>query len=81
MVSSITTLVANILSFIWLIIIGFVFVKNYPLTFNLPLSYFLFYLFDFVRLIIFEIVLCKFNWKQNITLETRTSKTENTTNV
>ena len=74
MVSSITTLVANILSFIWLIIIGFVFVKNYPLTFNLPLSYFLFYLFDFVRLIIFEIVLYKFNWKQNITLETQTSK-------
>lgn len=81
MVSSITTLVANILSFIWLIIIGFVFVKNYPLTFNLPLSYFLFYLFDFVRLIIFEIVLYKFNWKQNITLETQTSKAENTINV
>ena len=81
MVSSITTLVANILSFIWLIIIGFVFVKNYPLTFNLPLSYFMFYLFDFVRLIIFEVVLYKFNWKQNITLETQTSKTENMTNA
>ena len=71
LVSSLTTLIVNTLSFVWLIIIGFVLVKNFPNIFKLPLTYFMFYAFDFVRLAIFEIVASKYNWKQNITLETK----------
>ncbi|MDD1359549.1 MATE family efflux transporter [Metamycoplasma hyosynoviae] len=66
---SVTMLITNMLSFAWLVIVLFAIVKFNP-TISLPLAYFIFYIFDIIRFIIFEIVLRKSNWKQNITLET-----------
>ncbi|WP_027120253.1 MATE family efflux transporter [Metamycoplasma orale] len=66
--SSITTFTANILSFGWLLIIVFVLKRYFP-SLSLPLAYFLFFGFDFVRLIVYEIIALKCNWMQNITIE------------
>ncbi|ENY53863.1 Hypothetical protein, predicted transmembrane protein, putative MatE family efflux protein [Metamycoplasma alkalescens 14918] len=66
-IGSITILAAFWASFIWLIILLFAFVPNFHLS--LEITFLLFYSFDFVRFIIFEIVALKTNWKRNVTNE------------
>ncbi|MBN0919670.1 MATE family efflux transporter [[Mycoplasma] gypis] len=63
-VSSVTTLVAQWSQFIFLIIIGFVFIKNFH--WSLPVAYFIFYSWDIIRLIIYESVQYNVEWKRNI---------------
>lgn len=72
-IGSITMLSAHWLSFIWLIILTFAIIipyRNYHQTsISLELAYFLFFLIDFVRFAIFEIVAAKVHWQRNITQE------------
>ncbi|WP_412031766.1 MATE family efflux transporter [Metamycoplasma buccale] len=69
-IGAIATLLSQGLAFVWLIVITLYFKPFFPQTFNLPLAYFVFFLFDFVRWGIFEIFQWKFDWKRNITHET-----------
>ncbi|MCV3753297.1 MATE family efflux transporter [Mycoplasma enhydrae] len=72
MVGSITMLSAHWLSFIWLIILSFGIIiplRNKGTYISLELSYFAFFAIDFLRLIIFETVAAKTDWKRNITDE------------
>ena len=69
-IGAIATLLSQGLAFVWLIVITLYFKPFFPQTFNLPLAYFVFFLFDFVRWGIFEIFQWKFDWKGNITHET-----------
>ncbi|MBU4691271.1 MATE family efflux transporter [Mycoplasma zalophi] len=63
--SSITNFTCQWTHFIFLIILGLLIVPKYHIS--LPLTYFLFYTWDVMRLSIFEFVQHKFNWKVNIT--------------
>ncbi|PZW01534.1 MATE family efflux transporter [Metamycoplasma auris] len=66
-IGSLTILGAFWSSFIWLNIL--IFGISQPYHLSLELTYFLFYSFDIVRFIIFEIIAWKTNWKRNITVE------------
>ncbi|ENY68527.1 Hypothetical protein, predicted transmembrane protein, putative MatE family efflux protein [Metamycoplasma auris 15026] len=66
-IGSLTILGAFWSSFIWLNILIFGISKPYHLS--LEITYFLFYSFDIVRLLIFEIIAWKTNWKRNVTVE------------
>ncbi|AXE61077.1 MATE family efflux transporter [[Mycoplasma] phocae] len=71
-IASFTILSAQWLSFLWLILIGFAIViplRNTSRSLSLELAFFIFYSIDFIRLIIFEVVAWKTNWKRNITNE------------
>lgn len=78
--SAFVTLIANTLSFVWLVIIAFAIVRHHSNVITLPIAYFLFYSFDFIRLIIFEVVAYKVDWKRNITEETENKNTNDFNN-
>ncbi|QJG67102.1 MATE family efflux transporter [Mycoplasma phocoenae] len=63
--SGVTTYISQWAHLLWLILIAFVIVPRSHIS--LPIAYVLFYLFDIIRLIIYEIVQYKFNWLINIT--------------
>ncbi|BAP39373.1 MATE family efflux transporter [Metamycoplasma canadense] len=75
LIGSFTMLFAHWLSFIWLIVLTFAIIIPYrnsgSYSMSLELAYFLFFSIDFIRLIIFETVAAKTNWKRNITEETK----------
>lgn len=63
-VSTIET-IAETLQIVWLVIICSVFNKNNTLSF--PWVYFIFFLSDVVKFVIYEIVYYKIDWVKNIT--------------
>ncbi|RMA77567.1 Na+-driven multidrug efflux pump [Metamycoplasma subdolum] len=80
-VASGITLLTQGLHFAWLAIISFVIVPRFPNSMTLPLAYMAFYLFDLIRLLIFELVQWKYNWKKNLTIEVDGPFDENGNNL
>ncbi|AZZ65360.1 MATE family efflux transporter [Metamycoplasma phocicerebrale] len=72
MIGSLTMLGAHWLSFIWLITLTFGIIiplRSKNTFISLEVAYCLFFMIDFIRWLIFEIVTAKTNWKRNITEE------------
>ncbi|ACF07437.1 Uncharacterised protein [Metamycoplasma arthritidis] len=69
-ISSLAVLLSQGTSFLWLLFTTLYLVPYHRDVISLPLSYLIFYLYDFVRLLMFELFQWKSSWKQNITTET-----------
>lgn len=73
-ISSLAVLISQGTSFLWLLFVTLYLVPYHRETINLELSYLIFYLYDFIRLLMFELFQWKSSWKQNITTETENKK-------
>ncbi|MGL5522004.1 MAG: MATE family efflux transporter [Metamycoplasmataceae bacterium] len=70
LVSSINVFL-NILQITWLIILTLVIVSNLGIKIHFTTAYLLFFLFDFVKLIVYEIAFWKIRWARDITFESK----------
>ncbi|MGL4183618.1 MAG: MATE family efflux transporter [Metamycoplasmataceae bacterium] len=70
LVSSINVFL-NILQITWLIILTLVIVLNLGIKIHFTTAYLLFFLFDFIKLFVYEIAFWKIRWARDITFESK----------